>query len=149
MAFEFYQGTTSENTAPKITIRKGGQLVLTSGAVEMLGDDVDHVQIGYDRRTKVVGIRGAGEDAQGRYRLRTQKTGSNRLVTGKRFFNHYGLTIDKARTFDAEAYDGGIVGFELTEEPVEAETPAPAVPAKKAPAKKAPAKKTAGRRKAA
>ncbi len=46
MAFEFYQGTTSENTAPKITIRKGGQLVLTSGAVEMLGENVDHVQIG-------------------------------------------------------------------------------------------------------
>lgn len=48
MAFEFYQGTPSENTAPKITVRKGGQLVLTSGAVTMLGDDVDHVQIGSD-----------------------------------------------------------------------------------------------------
>ncbi len=56
-------------------------------------------------------------------------------MTGKRFFAHYGLTIDKARTFDAEAYDNGIVGFTLTEEPeAEAETLAPA---KKAPAKKA------------
>ncbi|MCP4246621.1 MAG: hypothetical protein GY778_06195, partial [bacterium] len=58
--FEFYQGTASENTSPRITIRKGGQLVLTSGAVAMLGDDLDHVQLGYDRKTKVVGIRGAG-----------------------------------------------------------------------------------------
>ncbi len=74
--FEFYQGTASENTAPKITVRKGGQLVLTSGAVAMLGDDVDHVQLGYDRKTKVVGIRGAGEDAEGRYRLRSQKNSS-------------------------------------------------------------------------
>ena len=144
MSFEFYQGITSENTSPRITVRKGGQLVLTSGAVAMLGDDIDHVQIGYDVKTKVIGIRGAGEDAQGRYRLRNQKTGGSRLVTGKRFFSHYGLTIDKARTFDAEAYDNGIVGFKLTEETAEAETetPAPAkVPAQKAPTKKAPTKK--------
>ncbi|MCP3960476.1 MAG: hypothetical protein GY719_21740 [bacterium] len=59
-------------------------------------------------------------------------------MTGKRFFSHNGLTIEKARTFDAEAYEGGIVGFNLTEEPAEAE----------APAEKAPAKKTGGRRKA-
>ena len=74
-------------------------------------------------------------------------------MTGKRFFAHNGLTIGKARTFDAEAYDAGIVGFELTEEPAEAETettaPAMKAPAKKAPAKKAPAKKTGGKRKAA
>lgn len=136
--FEFYQGTASENTTPKVTVRKGGQLVLTSGAVAMLGDDVDHVQLGYDVKTKVVGIRGADEDAEGRYRLRSQKNGGSRLVTGKRFFAHYRLTIDKARTFNAEAYDGGIVGFKLSEEPAEgegdSETPAPA---KKAPAKSA------------
>ena len=138
--FEFYQGTASESTTPKITVRKGGQLVLTSGTVEMLGDDVNHVQLGYDVKTKVVGIRGAGEDAQGRYRLRSQKTGGSRLVTGKRFFAHNGLTIAKARTFDAEAFEGGIVGFCLTEEPAKAET--------EAPTKKAPAKKTDGRRKA-
>ena len=143
--FEFYQGIASENTTPKITVRKGGQLVLTSGAVAMLGDDVENVQLGYDVKTKVVGIRGADEDAEGRYRLRSQKNGRSRLVTGKRFFAHYGLTIDKARTFDAEAYDGGIVGFRLTEEPAEAESE---TLAKKAPAKKAPAKKTGSRRKA-
>ena len=43
---------------------------------------------------------------------------------------------EKARTFDAQEYEGGIVGFKLTEEPAEAEAPAPA---------KAPAKKTGGR----
>ena len=139
--FEFYQGTASENTTPKITVRKGGQLVLTSGAVAMLGDDIENVQLGYDVKTRVVGIRSADEDAEGRYRLRSQKNGGSRLVTGKRFFSHYGLTIDKARTFNAEAYDGGIVGFKLSEEPADGEsdgeTPAPV--------KKAPAK-TAGRK---
>ncbi len=151
--FNFYEGTASENTAPKITVRKGGQLVLTKGAVEMLGEGVTAVQIGYNVKTKVVGIRGAAENAMGRYRLRSQKNSGSRLVTGKRFFTHNGLTIEKAKTFDAEAYDGGIVGFQLTEEPAEAEaeipTPAETTPAETTPAKKtAPAKKTGGRRKA-
>ncbi len=52
-------------------------------------------------------------------------------------FAHCGLTTDKARTSHAEAYDGGIVGFKLTEEPAQAPGPA----------KKAPAKKIDGRRK--
>ena len=140
MSFEFYEGTASENTAPKITVRKGGQLVLTSGAVAMLGDDVESVQLGYDVKTKVVGIRGADEDAEGRYRLRSQKNGGSRLVTGKRFFAHYGLTIDKARTFNAEAYDGGIVGFKLTDGATDGED--------ESPAKTAPAKTTGRKAKA-
>ncbi len=145
--FDFYEGTASESTNPRITVRKGGQLVLTSGAVDMLGDDVEFVQLAYNAKQGVVGIRGAGEDAKGRYRLRTQKNSGSCLVTGKRFVSHYGLKIDKARTFDAEEFTDGIVGSQLTEEPAEtvAETP---TPAETAPAKAAPAKKTGGRRKA-
>ncbi len=145
--FDFYEGTTSENTAPRITVRKGGQLVLTSGAVDMLGDDVEFVQLAYNRAKGIVGIRSADENAKGRYRLRTQKNSGSRLVTGKRFFTHNGLTSDKARTFDAEEFADGIVGFKLTAEPAEAETETP-TPAETAPAKTALAKKTGGRRKA-
>lgn len=136
--FEFFQGVASESTAPKITVRKGGQLVLTAGTVDMLGDNVEFVQLGFNRKTSVVGIRAATEDAKGRYRLREQKKSESRLVTGKRFFSHNSLTIEKARTFDAEEYDGGIVGFKLIEEPAETEPKA----------KTAPAKKASGRRKA-
>ena len=49
---------------------------------------------------------------------------------------------DKVLLCCSEAFDGGIVGFCLTEEPAEVETETPA------PAKPAPAKKTGGRRKA-
>ena len=136
--FDFYEGTATENTAPRITVRKGGQLVLTSGTVDMLGDDPAFVQLGFNRRTGVVGIRAATEDAKGGYRLREQKNSESRLVTGKRFFAHNSLAIEKAQTFDAEEYDGGIVGFQLIEVPTETEPKA----------EKAPAKKTGGRRKA-
>ncbi len=145
--FNFYEGNASENTTPKITVRKGGQLVLTSGAVDMLGDGIEFVQLAYNQAKGIVGIRGADEDAKGRYRLRTQKNGGSRLVTGKRFFTHNGLTIDKAQTYDAEAFDGGIVGFKLTDEPAETVTETP-TPVDTAPAKTAPAKKTGGQRKA-
>ena len=50
--FDFYEGTKSENTTPRITVRKGGQLVLTRGAVEMLGEGVSHVQLGYHPENK-------------------------------------------------------------------------------------------------
>jgi hypothetical protein len=111
--FSFYEGTSTENTSPRITVRKGGQLVLSRGAVDMLGDGVEHVQVGYNAKTRVVGIRAAGEDAKGRYRLRPQGTNGLHLVTGKRFFAHYGLDVSKARTFDAEKIEDGLVGFSL------------------------------------
>ena len=111
--FSFYEGTTSENTTPRITVRKGGQLVLTRGAVDMLGKGVERVQLGYNAKTQVVGIRAAGEDAKGSYRLRPQGTNGLHLVTGKRFFAHHGLDVSKARTFDAEKIEDGLVGFSL------------------------------------
>ena len=122
--FSFYEGSSSENTAPRITVRKGGQLVLTRGAVEMLGEDVDNVQVGYNAETQVVAIRAASEDAKGQYRLRSQGTNGLHLVTGKRFFAHYSLDVSKARTFDAEQIDEGLVGFCLNgaaEKPAESE----------------------------
>ena len=124
MAFEFYEGTKSENTTPRITVRKGGQLVLTRGAVEMLGEGVSHVQLGFNAKTQVVGIRAAAEDAKGRYQLRRQGSNGLHLITGKRFFNHYGLDAAKARSFDVEQVDDGLVGFRLTEQPAEEPTEA-------------------------
>ena len=46
----------------------------------MLGEDVDHVQLAYNAKKGVVGIRGAGENAKGRYRLRSQKNSGSRLA---------------------------------------------------------------------
>ncbi len=117
--FVFFEGSTSENTAPRITVRKGGQMVLTHGTVEMLGGGVTHVQLGFDPKTKRVGIRATGEDAKGSYRLRSQGANGLRLVAGKRFFAHYGIEIGKAQRFDTEKLEDSLVGFCLAEEPVE------------------------------
>ncbi len=73
--FEFFEGSATEGTfSPRVTIRKGGQLVLTQAAVDLLGEGTTHVQVGFNPETKAIGIRAAEENAKGRYRLRQQKS---------------------------------------------------------------------------
>jgi hypothetical protein len=62
--FEFFEdAATVSTTAPRITVRRTGQLVLTQAAVEMLGEGVSHVQIGFNEKTKSVGLRSVPEDS--------------------------------------------------------------------------------------
>jgi hypothetical protein len=112
--FEFFEGARTESKTPQVTVRRSGQMVLTSAAVALLGDDATHVQFGYDAGTAAVAIRAAGEGAKGRYRLRRQTYGSS-LADGRRFFAHHGLKVEKARTFHAESFGDGIVGFQIAE----------------------------------
>ncbi|MCB1036205.1 MAG: hypothetical protein KDD47_20445 [Acidobacteria bacterium] len=132
MSFDFYEGPTTDSTShPRITVRRGGLMVLTQAAVEMLGGDVERVQIGYDPETRAIGLRVADNGTRGSYRLREQRNSVSRLVDGKRVFAHHGLMVDKARTFDAQDFGDGVVGFVLEDASDGADDPAPA----KAPAK--------------
>jgi len=122
--FEFFEGTATVNsTSPRVTVRKAGQLVLTEAAVAMLGEGVEAVQIGYNAKSRVVGLRPAPEGGRGVLKLRAQPTGRSKLVDAKRFFAHRGLAVDKARGLEVEDFGGGIVGFRLPEETGEAEAP--------------------------
>jgi len=129
--FEFFEGARSESTAPQVTVRRSGQMVLTSAAVALLGDDATHVQFGYVPSRAVVAIRKAPEESRGRYRLRRQPNGSS-LADARRFFAHHGLKVEKARTFDAEPLGDGMVGFQLDEPGPETQAAAKAVETKPA-----------------
>ena len=128
--FEFFQGSASESrSTPQITVRRGGLLVITHAAAALLGDDVSHVQLAYDPKTRAVGIRAADAEAPGCYLLRTQRKSPSRLVGGKRFFEHHGVAIDNAQTYDAVDFGNGIIGFrfpEASDEAADEATPAPA-----------------------
>ena len=103
--FEFFEGTSTVNsTTPRVTVRKAGQLVLTEAAVAMLGEGVEHVQIGYNAKSRVVGIRSAAAEVRGALKLRAQPNGRSRLVDAKRFFSHRALTVDKARGLEVEDF---------------------------------------------
>jgi hypothetical protein len=125
--FEFFEGTATVNsTTPRVTVRKAGQLVLTEAAVAMLGEGVEAVQIGYNAKSRVVGIRPAADGVRGALKLRAQPNGRSRLVDAKRFIAHRGLAVDKARGLEVEEFGGGIVGFRLPEGEVgEPESPKP------------------------
>ena len=106
-------------------------MVLTQAAVEMLGEGVERVQIGYNPETRAIGLRAADNGTRGSYRLREQRNSVSRLVDGKRVFAHHGLTVDKARTFDAQDFGDGVVGFvledgdEASDDPVTGEAQPP------------------------
>jgi hypothetical protein len=125
--FQFFEGSRSETQTPQVTVRRSGQLVLTPPAVAMLGDEVTHVQFGFDSKTRAVALRAASKGAKGRYRLRSQTNGSS-LVDGRRFLSHHGVQVDKAQRFPAEEFGKGLVGFRFPESETggkgEAQTPA-------------------------
>jgi hypothetical protein len=81
----------------------------------MLGEGVEAVQIGYNPKGRVVGIRPAADGVRGALKLRAQPNGRSRLVDAKRFLAHRGLAIDRARGLEVEHFGGGIVGFRLPE----------------------------------
>ena len=112
--FEFFEGSATEGTlGPRVTIRKGGQLILTQAAIDLMGEGTTHVQVGFNLETKAIGIRAADEDTKGRYRLRQQKSSACLLVDGKRLFALHGMEVAKAHTVDAEEFGDGIIGFHL------------------------------------
>ena len=114
--FDFFDGTTTKHSTPRITLRKGGLLVLTPAAVAMLGQGVEHVQVGFNAKTREIGIRQAPEDARGRYRLQSQRSSRCQLIGTRRFFRHYGIQIDKAQTFEVREVGNGLISFPLPEE---------------------------------
>ena len=138
--FQFFEGTTTESaTAARITVRKGGILVLTRAAIAMLGDEVAAVQVGYNPETRAVALRSAEAGAKGAYRLRDQRNSVSKLVDGKRVFKHHGLTADASTSYAAEDFGDGLVGFTLPEAAV-VDPPAATEPAAE------PKKPTAKRR---
>jgi hypothetical protein len=118
--FQFFEGSNTESTdVARITVRRGGILVLTQKAVELLGEGVTHVKIGFDAKSLAIGLKSTEPGNRGCYRLRQQGKSLSRLVDGKRVFAHHGLKAEKARSYPAEEFGGGVVGFTLPE----AETP--------------------------
>ena len=113
--FDFFEGTAASQTSePRVTIRRGGLMVLTPAAVDLLGG-ATHVQLGLNSKTHEVAIRRASEEAKGRYRLRTPKKGTSRLVGGRPFFAYHGIPVESARTFEVESIEDGLIGFRLSD----------------------------------
>ena len=119
--FVFFEGAVSVSKAQaRITVRRGGLLVLTAAAAEMLGENVDAVQLAFNQKNGAVAIRAASPGAAGAYRLRHQMEGPGRQITGKRFLEHFGLEVSSRRSFEVVSFGEGLIGFHIR--PAEATT---------------------------
>lgn len=96
------------------------------------------MQLAFNRKTGAAGIRAAAAGTPGSYRLRHQKKGAGRQITGKRFFLHFGLDLTApARSFDVTDFGGGLIGFTFEVKP--------AAPAEEVPSAAPATKPAAGR----
>jgi hypothetical protein len=129
--FEFFEGSaTIHSTTPQATVRRSGHLILTQAAVELLGEGVERVQVGYNAKTGAVGIRPAPEGGRGALRLRKQPNSRSRLIDAKRFFAHHGLKLGQARRVPVEDFSGGLIGFMVDGGKRQEEPPEPKATAK-------------------
>ena len=117
MAFQFFDGSHTTTSAPRITLRRGGLIALNPAAVKLLGDGTTHVQVGYDDEKGAIGVRPAGPDAVGKYVLRKPPKGDSRIVNGKRLLEHHGIQADAAKGYEVQDFGEGIIGFYLNGEP--------------------------------
>ena len=53
------------------------------------------------------------ERRKDRYRLRSPKKGTSRLIGGRPFFAHHGIPVESAQMFEVEAIEDGLIGFRL------------------------------------
>jgi hypothetical protein len=117
--FQFFEGSTTINSAsPQATVRRSGQVILSQAAVELLGEGVEQVQVGYNAKSGAVGIRSAAEGGRGALRLRKQPNGRSRLIDAKRFFAHHGLVVGQVRRLPVDDSGSGIIAFQLEPGPV-------------------------------
>ena len=127
--FVFFEGglQTSPDT-PNVTVRKGGLLVLTNAAIQMLGDDVTYVMIGYNVETGQIGIQRSSQGQKGSYFLREQKNSSSRLVDGRSMFSHHELSVEQSVRLTPEKISDGLIAVTLPGrakvEPTPVKTPA-------------------------
>jgi hypothetical protein len=118
--FVFFNATQARNNSPKITIRRNGVIVMNAGAVKGMvngsDEEVTYVKVAYDKEKRAIGIVPATADDIGKFRLRHQNKGTSRIINAKRLFEHYGITVEQATSYDVEDFGDGLFGVTLSED---------------------------------
>ena len=126
MPFEVYQRQrVAPASDPYVTIHRRGVISLNSVAWAGLGQP-DCVELLYDRETNEMGIRGVEPEAAQAYRLRLEGAGrTSRVLSGRGFFQYYGIPLEHARRFIPLARDGMLVVNLSDEHATVVSTPGP------------------------
>ncbi len=110
---ELFTGRARHNEL-SVTIQRGGRFVVAQGIATLMGDP-PMVELLFDRGKRQMAIRPAIPGSIYAYPLRRHQRPSTRLISGRKFMNHYGLSHHITRRYKA-TWDGERLLVDLTEE---------------------------------
>ena len=104
MAFETYVPQRGRSSG-KSTIRilKSGDLSVSPDVYEQWFRKAGHVELLYDSKVGKIGLRPRTKPSRATYKLRESPQGGDRYYgSAGRFLDHYGISHQKARGFEAK-----------------------------------------------
>ena len=107
MAFETYVPQRGPS-AGKSTIRilKSGDFSISAAAYERWFNKAGHVELLFDPRSRKVGLKPRSKSTKASYKLReSPQGGDRRYVSGSQFLSTYGVSLGKAKSFEAKWND--------------------------------------------
>jgi hypothetical protein len=110
MAFDVFQKQRqAATTEPAVTLQRRGAFSMNAPAYAILGRP-KAVELLYDRKEHLVGMRPALEESPNSYPVRpVTKGSSNYLVAGTAFAKYYGIELGVARRWIGQIRDGMLV----------------------------------------
>lgn len=104
MAFETYVPKRGPATGKStVKILKSGVISISPGAYEDWFQGASHVELLFDTRGKKVGLKPRRKPTKVSYKLReSPQGGRRRYVSGGQFLETYGVSVARAKSFDAQ-----------------------------------------------
>ena len=118
MGFEVFQKSSAPlSRVPAVTIQKNGLFSLNRAAHGLIGEP-DFVELLWDAKQRVIGLRPAKEDNPNAFPVRAQSSKTDKgpvLVAGTLFTRHYDIPTHQSRRWVVRA-DDGILCIDLKQE---------------------------------
>lgn len=93
---------------PEVTIQSKGTLSINASAQKLMGDP-ETVELLYDRTRRVVGLRPVDSVTPHAYPIRKVGTGTTFVISGRAFFQYYGIATESPVRRDAKFVNGVLV----------------------------------------
>jgi hypothetical protein len=108
-----------------VTVQRGGRFVVHDDIAKLMGDP-STVELLFDRVKGQMAIRPATPESVFAYPLRRRRDAAIRLISGRKFMGHYGISHEATRRYKA-TWNGAMLLVDLTQ-PLGADPAQPGAP---------------------